>query len=219
MRSCAGWRWRGNARRRAAIVKLFAVSDSAKSVAVLVSGTGTLLKAILDDQENRYRVDLVVADQICPGIQRAKNAGIRTAVVPMETNRKAWNAKLAATVAAVEPDLVVSAGFMRILGPAFLEQFEGRTINTHPSLLPSFPGAHAVRDALAHGVKVTGCTVHYVDAGLDSGEIIAQRAVEVEAGDTEAELHERIKKAEREQIVRLLHNVDIENGKAVFNVN
>ena len=91
--------------------------------------------------------------------------------------------------------------------------------STHPSLLPSFPGAHAVRDALAHGVKVTGCTVHYVDAGLDSGEIIAQRAVEVEAGDTEAELHERIKKAEREQIVRLLHNVDIDNGKAVFNVN
>lgn len=188
-------------------------------MAVLVSGTGTLLKAILDGQENRYRVDLVVADHICPGIQRAKNAGIRTAVVPMETNRKTWNAKLAATIAAVEPDLVVSAGFMRILGPAFLEQFEGRTINTHPSLLPSFPGAHAVRDALEHGVKVTGCTVHYVDAGLDSGEIIAQRAVEVEAGDTEAELHERIKKAEREQIVRLLHNVDIENGKAVFNVN
>ncbi|WP_219910447.1 MULTISPECIES: phosphoribosylglycinamide formyltransferase [Corynebacterium] len=194
------------------------VSDSAKSVAVLVSGIGTLLKAILDGQENRYRVDLVVADQICPGIQRAKNAGIRTAVVPMEANRNDWNDKLVAAVAAVEPDVVVSAGFMRILGPAFLEQFEGRTINTHPSLLPSFPGAHAVKDALDYGVKVTGCTVHYVDSGLDSGEIIAQRAIDVEAGDTEAELHERIKKAEREQIVELLQKADIVNGKAVFNV-
>ena len=156
---------------------------------------------------------------MCPGIQRAEDAGIRTAVVPMEANRDEWNAKLAAAVAAAEPDIVVSAGFMRILGPAFLEQFEGRTINTHPSLLPSFPGAHAVKDALAHGVKVTGCTVHYVDAGLDSGRIIAQRPVEVDAGDTEVELHERIKKAEREQIVELLHNADIVNGKAVFNDN
>ena len=194
------------------------VSDSANSVAVLVSGTGTLLKAILDNQKDRYRVDLVVADHICPGVQRAKNAGIRTAIVPMETNRNEWNAKLTATVAAVEPDLVVSAGFMRVLGPAFLERFEGRTINTHPSLLPSFPGAHAVKDALDYGVKVTGCTVHYVDSGLDSGEIIAQRAIDVEAGDTEAELHERIKKAEREQIVELLQKADIVNGKAVFNV-
>lgn len=187
-------------------------------MAVLASGTGTLLKAIIDNQENRYRVDLVVADQICPALQRAKNAGIRTAVVPMETNRNAWNDKMVAAVASVEPDLVVSAGFMRLLGPAFVQEFEGRTINAHPSLLPSFPGAHAVRDALEHGVKVTGCTVHYVDAGLDSGEIIAQRPVEVEAGDTESELHERIKKVEREQIVDLLRNLEIDNGKAVFNV-
>ena len=99
-----------------------------------------------------------------------------------------------------------------------VQEFEGRTINAHPSLLPSFPGAHAVRDALEHGVKVTGCTVHYVDAGLDSGEIIAQRAVEVQPGDTESELHERIKKVEREQIVHLLRNLEIANGKAVFNV-
>lgn len=187
-------------------------------MAVLASGTGTLLKAIIDNQENRYRVDIVVADQICPALQRAKNAGIRTAVVPMEANRNTWNDKMVAAVASVEPDLVVSAGFMRLLGPAFVQEFEGRTINAHPSLLPSFPGAHAVRDALEHGVKVTGCTVHYVDAGLDSGEIIAQRAVEVQPGDTEWELHERIKKAEREQIVRLLRNLEMANGKAVFNV-
>nr|WP_231699078.1 phosphoribosylglycinamide formyltransferase [Corynebacterium lujinxingii] len=192
------------------------MSDSAKSVAVLVSGTGTLLRSILDNQKDRYRVDIVVADQICPGIQRAKNAGIRTAVVPMETNRNAWNDKLAAAVAAVNPDIVVSAGFMRILGPGFLEQFEGRTINAHPSLLPAFPGAHAVRDALDYGVKVTGCTVHYVDAGMDTGKIIAQRPVAVEAGDTKAELHERIKKVEREQIVELLHNATVENGKVLF---
>ncbi|WJY97086.1 phosphoribosylglycinamide formyltransferase [Corynebacterium fournieri] len=192
--------------------------DSAKSVAVLASGTGTLLKAIIDNQESRYRVDLVVADQICPAVQRAKNAGIRTAVVPMEENRNAWNEKMVAAVASVDPDLVVSAGFMCLLGPAFVKEFAGRTINTHPSLLPAFPGAHAVRDALDHGVKVTGCTVHYVDAGLDSGEIIAQRAVEVEAGDTEFELHERIKKAEREQIVHLLHHAELVNGKVVFNV-
>ena len=124
------------------------MSDSAKSVAVLASGTGTLLKAIIDNQENRYRVDIVVADQICPALQRAKNAGIRTAVVPMEANRNTWNDKMVAAVASVEPDLVVSAGFMRLLGPAFVQEFEGRTINAHPSLLPSFPGAHAVRDAL-----------------------------------------------------------------------
>ncbi|WP_371326395.1 phosphoribosylglycinamide formyltransferase [Corynebacterium sp. HMSC036E10] len=192
------------------------MSDSVKSIAVLVSGTGTLLRAMIDNAQGRYRIDIVVADQICPAIQRAKNAGIRTAVVPMETNRNAWNEKLAATLASVKPDLVVSAGFMRILGKPFLEKYEGRTINAHPSLLPSFPGAHAVRDALEYGVKVTGCTVHYVDSGLDSGEIIAQRAVEVLPDDTTSTLHERIKKVEREQIVELLHNAQVVNGKVLF---
>ena len=187
-----------------------------KSIAVLVSGTGTLLRSMIDNAQSRYRIDIVVADQICPAIQRAKNAGIRTAVVPMETNRNAWNEKLAATLASVKPDLVVSAGFMRILGKPFLEKYEGRTINAHPSLLPSFPGAHAVRDALEYGVKVTGCTVHYVDSGLDSGEIIAQRAVEVLPDDTTSTLHERIKKVEREQIVELLHNAQVVNGKVLF---
>lgn len=201
------------------MTKLCSVSDSAKSVAVLVSGTGTLLKSILDNQRNFYRVDIVVADQICPGIQRAKNAGIRTAVVPMEPNRNAWNEKLAAAVEAVEPDVVVSAGFMKILGPGFLEKFEGRTINTHPSLLPAFPGMKAVGDALEYGVKVTGCTVHYVDKGVDTGRIIAQRPVLVEEGDDRFSLHERIKVSEREQIVDLLQNIVMENGKATFNVN
>ncbi len=201
------------------MITLSPVAESAKSIAVLVSGTGTLLKSILDNQRDLYRVDLVVADQICPGVQRAKNAGIRTAIVPMERNRNAWNEKMTAAVAAVEPDLVISAGFMRILGKQFLEEFEGRTINTHPSLLPAFPGMDGVGDALAYGVKVTGCTVHYVDAGVDTGKIIAQRAVEVRENDTAPVLHERIKEVERELIVELLQNIETENGKAIFNVN
>lgn len=191
---------------------------------VLVSGTGTLLQAILDSQPTAgaggYRVALVVADKECMALDRARRAGVETAVVEMEPDRGAWNARLAETVAAAHPDLVVSAGFMRILGPEFLERFQGRTINTHPSLLPAFPGANAVGDALEYGVKVTGCTVHYVDAGVDTGEIIAQRAIAVEDGDTKESLHERIKQAEREQIVALLGRAQLHqetgNGKVTF---
>lgn len=191
---------------------------------VLVSGTGTLLQAILDSQPTAgaggYRVALVVADKECMALDRARRAGVETAVVEMEPDRGAWNARLAETVAAAHPDLVVSAGFMRILGPEFLERFQGRTINTHPSLLPAFPGADAVGDALEYGVKVTGCTVHYVDAGVDTGEIIAQRAIAVEDGDTKESLHERIKQAEREQIVALLGRAQLHqetgNGKVTF---
>ncbi|PAT15414.1 phosphoribosylglycinamide formyltransferase [Corynebacterium sp. NML 120412] len=201
------------------MTKLCPVSSQSLSVAVLVSGTGSLLKAILDDIQSPYRVDLVVADQVCPGIERAKNAGVRTGVVPVGDDRAAWDRELAATVAKAQPDVVVSAGFMRILGSAFLDEFEGRTINTHPSLLPAFPGAHAVEDALEYGVKVTGCTVHYVDAGMDTGEIIAQRAVRIQEGDTKSTLHERIKQAEREQIVGLLRGATISDGKVLFNGN
>ncbi|PAJ70043.1 MULTISPECIES: phosphoribosylglycinamide formyltransferase [Corynebacterium] len=201
------------------MTKLWPVSSQSLSVAVLVSGTGSLLKAILDDIQSPYRVDLVVADQVCPGIERAKNAGVCTAVVPVGDDRAAWDRELAATVAKAQPDVVVSAGFMRILGSAFLDEFEGRTINTHPSLLPAFPGAHAVEDALEYGVKVTGCTVHYVDAGMDTGEIIAQRAVRIQEGDTKSTLHERIKQAEREQIVGLLRGATISDGKVLFNGN
>lgn len=173
-------------------------------VVVLVSGSGTLLQAILDNQDDNYRVNLVVADKQCPAIERAARASVPTAVVPMMQDRAEWNRQLAAAVGAVDCDLVVSAGFMRILGPEFLAVYEGRTINTHPSLLPAFPGANAVGDALAYGVKVTGCTVHYVDEGMDTGKIIAQRAVAVRDGESRDELHERIKQVEREQIVELL---------------
>ena len=191
-------------------------AQDALSIVVLVSGSGTLLQAILDHQGPSYEVVGVVADKHCAAIERATRAGVRSAVVAMGTDRAAWNEQLAQRVAGAEPDLVVSAGFMRILGPQFLARFQGRTINTHPSLLPAFPGADAVGEALAYGVKVTGCTVHYVDAGVDTGEIIAQRAVEVQPGDTKDMLHERIKQTEREQIVQLLTHAKAREGKVMF---
>ncbi|HJG42759.1 phosphoribosylglycinamide formyltransferase [Corynebacterium phoceense] len=171
-------------------------------IVVLVSGTGSLLQNILDHQDDSYRVVKVVADKECQGIERAAAAGIPTEVVALTEDRGEWNHRLVAAVGS--PDAVVSAGFMRILGAPFLERFEGRTINTHPALLPAFPGAHAVRDALAYGVKVTGSTVHFVDAGVDTGRIIAQRPVMVERSDDEASLHERIKVVERKLIVEVL---------------
>lgn len=171
-------------------------------IVVLVSGTGSLLQNILDHQDDSYRVVKVVADKECQGIERAAAAGIPTEVVALAEDREEWNHRLVSAVGS--PDAVVSAGFMRILGAPFLERFEGRTINTHPALLPAFPGAHAVRDALAYGVKVTGSTVHFVDAGVDTGRIIAQRPVMVERGDDEASLHERIKAVERKLIVEVL---------------
>jgi phosphoribosylglycinamide formyltransferase-1 len=121
--------------------------------------------------------------------------------VPLAGDRAAWDRALAAAVAEHAPDLVVSAGFMRIVGPAVLDRFEGRLLNTHPALLPAFPGAHAVRDALAAGVAVTGATVHLVDAGVDTGPVLARREVPVQPGDDEATLHERIKTEERALLV------------------
>ena len=140
------------------------------------------------------------------GLARAEAQGIETfTVAPGDhASRAEWDAALADAIAAHEPDWVVCSGFMRILGAPLLERFDGRILNTHPALLPSFPGAHGVRDALAHGVKVTGCTVHVVDAGVDTGPILAQAAVPVLDTDTEAELHERIKVQERALLLRVL---------------
>ena len=191
-------------------------AQDALSIVVLVSGSGTLLQAILDHQAPSYRVAGVVADNHCEAVDRATRAGVRAAVVELGAGRAGWNEQLAQRVEALQPDLVVSAGFMRILGPQFLARFHGRTINTHPSLLPAFPGADAVGEALAYGVKVTGCTVHYVDAGIDTGEIIAQRAVEVQPSDTKETLHERIKQTERQQIVQLLTHAQASDGKVTF---
>ena len=189
---------------------LLTVSDSpasapAGAVVVLVSGSGTNLQALIDacaDASYGVRIAAVGADR--DGIEalaRAERAGIPTFVrrVGDHPSRADWDAALAREVTAYEPVLVVSAGFMRILGPAVLASCP--VINTHPALLPSFPGTHGVRDALAHGVKVTGCTCHYVDAGVDTGPIIDQRAVRVEEGDTEETLHERIKVVERAMLV------------------
>ncbi|WJZ17397.1 Phosphoribosylglycinamide formyltransferase [Corynebacterium guangdongense] len=190
------------------------------AVTVLVSGTGTLLQSILDNQDSSYRVVRVISDVECAALERARANGIGTDVVALGPDRDAWNVTLADTVAASEPDLVVSAGFMKILGSAFLERFGGRTINTHPALLPAFPGAHAVRDALDYGVKVTGSTVHYIDAGVDTGEIIAQKAIDVLPDDTEDTLHERIKQVERALIVSVLRTArpDTTNSSATGKV-
>jgi phosphoribosylglycinamide formyltransferase-1 len=175
---------------------------------VLVSGSGTLLQALLDQPADYpVRVVAVGADRKgIEGLDRASRAGVPTFTVRVRdhADRAAWDSALTEAVAAYEPDLVVSAGFMKILGPTFLTRYGGRVINTHPALLPAFPGAHAVDDALAYGVKVTGCTVHLVDGGVDTGPILAQEAVSVGAGEGAADLHERIKTVERRLLVDVL---------------
>jgi phosphoribosylglycinamide formyltransferase-1 len=175
-------------------------------IAVLLSGTGSLCEALLaatDDPDYPAVVVAVGSDRPASGLEHARRRGLPTFVCAIadHPDREAWDRALAAELAAFEPDLVVSAGFMKIVGPAVLEAFGGRLINTHPALLPAFPGAHAVRDALAAGAAVTGATVHVVDAGVDTGPVLAQREVEVLPGDDEARLHERIKEVERELLV------------------
>ncbi len=174
---------------------------------VLVSGSGTLLQALLDAStagELDAEVVAVGSDRAdAYGLVRAELAGIPTFVHPLAkgADRAAWDAKLTELVAGHAPDLVVSAGFMKLVGQTFLGRFAGRMINTHPALLPAFAGRHAVRDTLAHKVKVAGATVFIVDAGVDTGEILAQEAVPVLPGDTEETLHERIKVVERRMLV------------------
>jgi phosphoribosylglycinamide formyltransferase-1 len=176
-------------------------------IAVLLSGTGSLCAALLaatDDPDYPATVVAVGADREAAGLEHARRRGLPTFVcaLPDHPDRAAWDRALAAELAAHEPDLVVSAGFMKLVGPAVLDAFGGRLINTHPALLPEFPGAHAVRDALDAGAAVTGATVHVVDAGLDTGPVLAQREVAVLPGDDEARLHERIKDVERELLVQ-----------------
>ncbi|VEH04356.1 Phosphoribosylglycinamide formyltransferase [Corynebacterium kutscheri] len=176
-------------------------------IVVLASGAGTLLQSIID-QQGAYQVVGVVSDIDCAALERAQAAGIPTEIVSLAESRDRddWNTRLVAAVEKHQPQLVVSAGFMKIVGKEFLARYGGRTINTHPALLPAFPGAHAVRDALAYGVKVTGSTVHFIDEGVDTGEIIAQQAVDVRRGESEADLHERIKQVERKLIVSVLNS-------------
>ncbi|MFJ1603146.1 phosphoribosylglycinamide formyltransferase [Streptomyces sp. NPDC088253] len=201
-----------------------------KRLVVLVSGSGTNLQALLDGiaagGPEAYGAEIVAVGADRDGIEglaRAERAGIPTFVrrVKDYDTRDEWDHALAEAVCDHEPDLVVSAGFMKIVGKEFLARFGGRFVNTHPALLPSFPGAHGVRDALAYGAKVTGCTVHFVDDGVDTGPIIAQGVVEVRDEDDESALHERIKEVERRLLVdvvgRLARNgYRIEGRKVVI---
>lgn len=191
---------------------------------VLASGSGTLLQSLIDAAASPdYPADIVAVGSDRPQAQalhRARAAGIPDFVVRLadHPDRAAWDTALTEAVAAYRPDLVVSAGFMKLLGPRFLEKYDSRVVNSHPALLPSFPGMHAVRDALAAGVSVTGTTVHFVDAGVDSGPIIARRSVEVLPTDDEESLHERIKVIERTLLVDVVstlvrHGCTIVDGR------
>ncbi|MFI2488178.1 phosphoribosylglycinamide formyltransferase [Promicromonospora kroppenstedtii] len=182
-------------------------STSAKRLVVLASGGGSNLAALLaahDDAAYGARVVGLVTDRPTAGaLDLARDAGVASAVVALKDfdDRAAWNDGVLEAISVFRPDYVILAGFMRILAPGVVRRFEGRMINTHPALLPAFPGAHGVRDALAHGVKVTGCTVHVVDDGVDTGPILAQAAVPVLDTDDEPTLTERIKVAERALLV------------------
>jgi phosphoribosylglycinamide formyltransferase 1 len=196
---------------RVAVVSA-AVPTPRARVVVLISGTGSLCAALLaatDDPGYPAEVVAVGSDRPADGLGHATRRGVPTFVCAVgdHADRAAWDRALAAQIAAHEPDLVVSAGFMKIVGPAVLDAFAGRLINTHPALLPAFPGAHAVRDALAAGVAVTGASVHVVDAGVDTGPVLAQREVAVLPGDDEARLHERIKDVERELLVQTVAEI------------
>ena len=189
-------------------------------VVVLLSGAGTLCAALLAAAADpRYPAEVVAvgSDRAdAPGLDGARSRGLTTFVTPLRDHpdRAAWDRALAAELAAHRPDWVVCAGFMKLLGPAVLAAFPGRVVNTHPALLPAFPGAHAVRDALAAGVQTTGATVHVVDAGVDTGPVLAQRPVAVRPGDDEAALHERIKTVERELLVQTVADLATTSGPA-----
>ncbi|WP_167121676.1 phosphoribosylglycinamide formyltransferase [Amycolatopsis viridis] len=180
---------------------------------VLASGSGTLLQSLLDaTQRIGFPAKVVAVGTDRSGVEalaRAERAGVPHFTVRLSDHpdRNAWDKALTEAVAAYEPDLVVSAGFLKILGANFLARFPNRVINTHPALLPSFPGMHSVADALELGVKVTGCTVHFVDGGVDTGPIIAQEAVPVEPDDDEDRLHERIKVVERRLLVDVVERL------------
>ena len=180
---------------------------------VLVSGTGTLLQALIDaTADPGYGAEIVAvgADRTgIAGLQRADRAGIPTFVEALSRgdDRSDWDRRLTAQVAAYRPDLVISAGFMKLVGDHFLATFGGKMINTHPALLPSFPGMNGPRDALAYGVKITGASVFLVDTGVDTGVIVDQAAVPVADDDTVESLHERIKVAERDLLVETTHRL------------
>lgn len=171
-------------------------------IVVLASGSGTLFQELIDARQvHQGKIVGLITDVDCPAIDRAKRADIPHNLIPVGKDRASWDLNLTNSLKQYKPDLIVSAGFMKIIGPQVLAAFSGRIINTHPALLPKFPGAHAVADALAAGEKVTGSTIHFVDEGVDTGEVIAQEKVDIEVSDTENTLHERIKVIERKLLV------------------
>lgn len=184
-------------------------------VVVLASGAGTLFEALaIRADEIGIEIVGLVTDAKVAACDRAAALNIPVTVIPMSVDRSSWDQSLATELRRLQPELIISAGFMKILGQEVLASYMGRIINTHPALLPLFPGAHAVRDALQAGVLETGATVHFVDAGIDTGQVIMQQQVMVEPDDTEALLHERIKVVEREILMRVVR--DIANGKIML---
>ena len=177
---------------------------------MLLSGAGTLCAALLAaaaEPDQPFEIVAVGSDRAdAPGLEHARQRGVETFVTALRdhADRQAWDRALAAELTGRRPDWVVCAGFMKLLGPAVLDAFAERVVNTHPALLPAFPGAHPVRDALTAGVTTTGATVHLVDAGVDTGRVLAQRPVPVLPDDDEPRLHERIKTVERELLVQTL---------------
>lgn len=194
-------------------------------IVVLISGSGSNMEALADECSVGSvpgEVVAVIADRDCDGLGKAESRSIATAVLSPKdfADRDAWSAALRDEVAKYEPDLVVSAGFMRILAPVFVDAFADRLINLHPALLPEFPGAHAVRDALAAGASKTGSTVHFVDHLVDHGPVILQESVEIRPEDDEASLHGRIKDLEHKLLPEacslfLRGSVRLENGVVV----
>jgi phosphoribosylglycinamide formyltransferase 1 len=178
-------------------------------IVLLASGSGTIAQAIIDAQESgelKAEIACVISDQAdAKVLERAEAAGITNKIIAMVENRADWDQQIISTLDNLRPDLVVSAGFMRILSAQCVTKF--KIVNSHPALLPLFPGAHAVRDALAAGATKTGTTIHWVDAGVDTGEIIAQEEVEIKPSDTEESLHERIKIVERRLYVATLQKL------------
>ena len=178
-------------------------------IVILASGSGSIAQAIIDAQhsgEIKAEIAGVISDQPdAKVLERAMSAGIPSKVIAMSANRLDWDEQVISALTELKPDLVVSAGFMRILSAECVSKF--KIVNSHPALLPLFPGAHAVRDALAAGARKTGTTIHWVDAGVDTGAIIAQEEVEITPGDTETSLHERIKIVERRLYVATLQKL------------
>lgn len=181
-------------------------------IVVLASGTGTLFEALLGSGLRTSVVGLVTDQPGARAVEVAESSGIPVRRIPLIDfdSRELWQSELLSQVKELNPDLIVAAGFMRILSPVFVHQFPEQIINSHPSLLPQFPGAHAVRDAISAGATVTGCTVHFIDEGVDTGKIIAQEQVDVLPGESEAALHERIKTVERTLLPRSVERLLIE---------